>query len=396
MTLRATLARLLAGLLLVSTTPALAQALPANGPQIAIGHRGAPAYAPEHTFFSYDKAIELDVDMIECDLHLTKDGVLVCIHDETVDRTSESSGNVVDFTLAELRQMDFGTWYNTMNPTTANPAFVGAKIVPFEEQIDCYLRLNPKMRIHVETKVPDLEDEFVALLQRKGLVATGDVANGNVQSSTIVVQSFIASSLDIMKQLAPTLPTAFLYSAPADTSDPASPGAPTWHASGDGPDYIDAFAPTSFAIAADPTVVQRYHAAGHDVHTWTPDTAQEIGTLLDLGVDGIFSNKPDIVRAEIDSRGTGVPKEERGNPANFERGCPGIAGRVTSADGPGDVWEPTGTRGVQLVSGTSTTTSSGTGSGLLLGGSPGAGLLAGFLLAGLARRALKSRACGSA
>ena len=278
--------------------------------------------------------------------------------------------------------MDFGTWYNTANPTTANPDFVGAKIVPFEEQIDCYLRLNPRMRIHVETKVTGLEDAFVALLKRKGLLATGDVEHDNVDSSTIVEQSFIADSLRIMKQLAPTIPTAFLYSAPTN-ADIAQ-----WQASGDGPAYIDAFAPTSYAIDADPSVVQRFHAAGHDVHTWTPDTAEEIGALLDLGVDGIFSNAPDIVRAEIDKRGTGVPKAERGNPTTFAHGCPGIAGRVTSADGPGDVWERTGSRGVRLKSAAAggSTPNLPSGSSPILAGNPGLGLLAGLLLGVFARR----------
>ncbi len=379
------LARPLALLAFLGLSPAFAQVAPANGPQLAIGHRGAPAYAPEHTFFSYDLAMSFDVDMIECDFILTKDEVPVCIHDETVDRTTggSSTGRVDSFTLAQMRQMDFGSWYNTANPTLAKPEYAGAKIVPFEEQLDCYLRHNPLMRFHVETKDSAggrAEQVMVDILTRKGLIATGDVANGNVQSSTILLQSFDAGSLERMRQLAPTIPTAFLYSAPTD-ADIAQ-----WHAAGDGPDYIDAFAPTSFAIDADPSVVQRYHAAGHDVHTWTPDTAEEIGALLDLGVDGIFSNKPEIVRAEIDSRGTGTTPEQRGNPADFERGCPGIAGRVTSNQGPGDVWEPTGTRGVRLAG---VAPAYGSGSGLFAGkvGSLGVTLLAGLLLAFVARRA---------
>lgn len=70
--------------------------------------------------------------------------------------------------------------------------------------------------------------------------------------------------------------------------------------------------------------------------------------LLEQGVDGIFTNHPDILRATIDARGGGTTPAQRGNPADFPRGCPGVAGRVTSNQGPGDVWEPVEGRGVKL------------------------------------------------
>ncbi|MDP3857237.1 MAG: glycerophosphodiester phosphodiesterase family protein [Stagnimonas sp.] len=340
-----------------------ALALPAQAAQIAISHRGASAYAPEHTFFAYDLALEQDTDMIECDLILSKDEVPVCIHDETVDRTSESTGRVDSFTLAELREMDFGSWFNTANPTLAKPEYAGAHIVALEEQLDCYLRINPKMRFHVETKDSAggrAEQIFFDLLTRKGLIATGDVANGNVQSSTVMLQSFDAGSLERMRALTPTIPTAFLFTAPDQTTLP-------WVLAGDGPDYIDAFAPNSAAILLDPTSVQRFHAAGHDVHAWTVNDSQQMSLLLQLGVDGIFSNNTDLLRAAIDSAGTGTTAEERGNPASFEHGCPGIAGRVSSKDGPGDVWEPTGTRGVRLKAGAGSSSGGSSSSG---GGTP--------------------------
>jgi len=347
----------------------------ANGPQLAIAHRGASAYAPEHTFFAYDLAMAMDADMLECDFILTKDEVPVCIHDETVDRTTgaSSTGRVDSYTLAQLREMDFGSWFNTSNPTYAKPEYAGAKIVPFEEQLDCYLRHNPRMRFHVETKDSAggrAEQVMVDILTRKGLIATGDLANGNVQTSTILLQSFDAGSLERMRQLTTTIPTAFLTSAPDQNTGP-------WMIAGDGPDYIDAFAPNSANLLADPSSVQRFHANGHDVHTWTVNDSQQMGLLLDMGVDGIFTNNMDLLRAAIDERGTGTTKEERGNPAEFERGCPGVAGRVTSNQGPGDVWEPVGARGVALKSAASK-------QGGRYGGAMPAGLmLLGFIVAAL-------------
>ena len=341
------------------TTAALAVVLPAaaqvggaaRDKQIVISHRGASAYTPEHTFFAYDLAVEQDTDMLECDLILTKDEVPVCIHDETVDRTSESAGRVDSFTLAEMREMDFGSWFNTTNPTLAKPEYVGARIVPLEEQLDCYLRLNPKMRFHIETKDSAggrAEQVLHDLLTRKGLIATGDVAAGpkdNVQSSTIVLQSFDAGSLERMRTLNSTIPGGFLYSAPTSAE------IFQYQLTGTGPDYIDFYIPNSAAILADVSVVQRYHANGHDVHTWTVNDSQQMELLLTLGIDGAFTNNSDLLRTAIDSRNSGFSKAERGNPTEFTRGCPGVAGRVTSNQGPGDVWEPTGTRGVQLKAG---------------------------------------------
>ncbi len=313
---------------------AVAQTSEALGAQLNIAHRGASAYAPEHTFYAYDLAMEMDVDMLECDLFLSRDEVPVCIHDTTVDRTSDGTGRVEDFTLEELRELDFGGWFD--------PAFAGASIVPFEEQLDCYLHHNPRTRFHVETKDSAggrAEQVLVDVLQRKGLIDTGDV-----QNSTILMQSFDAASLERIKSLAPTLPTAFLFAVPAGLSPLL------WYLSGAGPDYIDAFAPNVALLQADPLSVARFHAAGHHVHTWTVNDRDTMDSMLELGVDGIFTNNPDVLRSAIDARGSGTTAEYRGNPTEFARGCPGIAGRVTSNMGPGDTWAPSPDgRGVVLV-----------------------------------------------
>lgn len=329
---------------LALSLPALAQvAAPALEKQLNISHRGASAYAPEHTFFAYDLAIQQDSDMLECDLILTKDEVPVCIHDETVDRTSESAGRVDSFTLAEMREMDFGSWFNTANPTQAKPEYAGAKIVPLEEQLDCYLRLNPKMRFHVETKDSAggrAEQVFFDLLTRKGLINTGDPAN-RVPTSTMVLQSFDDMSLQRFRALNDTVPTAFLAAAPTGPE-----------LLGILPEHVDVYAPNFAAILVNPLLIQLHHANGNHVHTYTVNTAQQMGLLLDMGIDGIFTNNPDLLRAEIDRRGTQTTADERGsNPTAFTPLCAGIAGRVTSNAGPGDVWEPTGLRGVQLKHG---------------------------------------------
>jgi hypothetical protein len=170
------------------------------------------------------------------------------------------------------------------------------------------------MRFHVETKAPveyggKMEPALVDLLTRLGLVATG---NHDIQTSTIVIQSFDLASLQAVKALAPTLPTAYLFSAPTDPLI----------AAGVLPAYVDAAAPTSVFLRGNPGYVAAVHRSGKEVHTWTVDNPAEIDYLLDIGVDGIFSNRPDVLRERIDARGTGVAKAVRGNPTDFPRLCP--------------------------------------------------------------------------
>lgn len=297
------------------------------GPVMVLAHRGASFDAPEHTFFAYDLAVQYDTDFLECDLQLSKDDVLVCIHDTTVDRTSkgstspETTGRVDKFTLAQLRTLDWGKWFNTANPARAKPEYVKAALVPFEEQLDCYLAINPKLRFHVETKAPSeyggkMEPILVELLKKKGLLATG---NKNIQTSTILIQSFELASLEVIKRLAPTLPTVFLWSAPN----------PPTIIDGSLPPYVDGSAPTSVALQIDPSYVSRAHDKGHEVHTWTVDDPAQMDTLLNIGIDGIFGNKTNLIRERIDARNAGVPKAVRGNPTQFARGCLKVAGTAT-------------------------------------------------------------------
>jgi glycerophosphoryl diester phosphodiesterase len=285
---------------------------------LVIAHRGASFYLPEHTFPAYDLAVEMDVDMLECDVMVTADEQLVCMHDGTVNRTGRDgetgapvSGRVDSYTLAELREMEFGSW--------RGPEHFGYEIVPLAEQLLCYRAINPNMRFHLETKPnsPRGDELLVELLDRVGYIPDGaaDPADGR-----IVIQSFHPSSLQRIKSLAPSLPTAILgnegYFEPGETV----------------PDTYDAVAPSYDRILADPGFVARMHDQNKVVHTWTVDDPAVMERLLDYGIDGMFSNRPDLLRALVDARDTGVPADQRGNPDEFARGCPGIAGTVNSID----------------------------------------------------------------
>jgi glycerophosphoryl diester phosphodiesterase len=266
-----------------------AVAMAAAPPPLVIAHRGASAEAPEHTRAAYDRAVHEGADVIECDLQLTEDEVLVCVHDTTVDRTAggTGTGRVDAHTLAELRAMDFGSWFA--------PRYAGERIVTFAEQ----LRRYPRARFYVETKAPAeyggrMEPALVRELRRADRVPGGEADPARAR---VIVQSFDRSSLEAVKKLAPSLPTAWLFVVP-----------PPEIATGI-PDFVDVLAPAADVVRADPAFVERAHAAGRPVHVWTVDDATEMGDLLDAGVDGIFTNRPATLRRIVDARSPGVPGE---------------------------------------------------------------------------------------
>jgi glycerophosphoryl diester phosphodiesterase len=113
-----------------------------DGPVLNIGHRGASAYAPERTFAAYDLALEQDADYIEIDLQMTADGVLVALHDDTLDRTARvpeevpkrfCSGPVIKRTLEQIKKCDVGSWFNETYPQYASDEHVGLQIPTLEE-----------------------------------------------------------------------------------------------------------------------------------------------------------------------------------------------------------------------------------------------------------------------
>ena len=126
---------------------------------IVNGHRGFPAKYPENTLISFEKAIELGVDAIEYDLHLTRDGKLVVTHDDEVSRCSNGHGVVEEMTFDELRKLDFGSW--------KSPEFAGEKIPLFSEVLDLVARKKPGLFQLVEVKRPDVECAKLAMAELK-------------------------------------------------------------------------------------------------------------------------------------------------------------------------------------------------------------------------------------
>jgi glycerophosphoryl diester phosphodiesterase len=196
-------------------------AVPVKRP-LLIAHRGASGYAPEHTFAAYKLAIEQGADFVEQDLQVTKDGVLICLHDPDLGRTTnvaavfpdramirdpEETGTpkrgwyTVDFTLAEIKRLDAGSWFNRANPFAASPAYVGQRIPTMEETIKF---VGKRAGLYIELKhFPfykelgfDVAAKLADLLKARGF-------NPLSRRERIFIQSFYKEGLLRMRQVAP-------------------------------------------------------------------------------------------------------------------------------------------------------------------------------------------------
>ncbi|HKP87141.1 MAG TPA: glycerophosphodiester phosphodiesterase family protein [Blastocatellia bacterium] len=196
----------------------------ASPPQkpLLVAHRGASGYAPEHTLAAYALAIEQGADFVEQDLQITKDGHFICLHDPDLARTTnvrevfpdratmrdpDETGNphrgyyVIDFTLAQIKQLDAGSWFNRANPFAANPDYAGQRVPTLEEAIKL---VGKRAGLYIELKhYPfykqsgfDAAQKLAAILKAHGFDQTGE-------RDRILIQSFSKQCLLRMREVAP-------------------------------------------------------------------------------------------------------------------------------------------------------------------------------------------------
>ena len=236
-----------------------------------IGHRGASGYAPEHTIPAYDLALEQGADYIEIDLQMTADGVLVAMHDDTLDRTTNCTGPVIEKTLEEVKMCEVSNSFG--------PEYDGLEIPTLEE---IFQRYGKKVNYYIETKNPDLapgmEEELLRLMDEYGLTKPA------AKRSQVLIQSFSEESLRKIHALEPSLPLIQLYSSTltseeiqADLADAST------YAVGIGPSQTD----------VDAALVEAAHDLCLDVHPYTVNELVDMERLIALGVDGMFTNFPD-------------------------------------------------------------------------------------------------------
>lgn len=267
-----------------------------------IAHRGASGHAPEHTWTAYDKAVEMNADYLELDVHMSADGEMIAIHDDTLDRTTDGRGRVQDAGLDELRALDAGAWFNQAFPEMASDAYVGAELLTLNEVIDRY---GNGIRYYIETKsperYPELQHKLVNLLEEEGLIDSGSV----------IIQSFSQDSLQQVHSLNADIPLVqLLWYSPAENGEGLVEWTDVTPAPGSMAD-ADFLAIADYAVGIGPNVsyegedvisadfIDQAHANGLLVHPYTINDSREMRRLIDWGVDGMFTNFPDRLSAEL-------------------------------------------------------------------------------------------------
>ncbi|MFI5323038.1 MAG: glycerophosphodiester phosphodiesterase [Thermodesulfobacteriota bacterium] len=218
---------------------------------VKIAHRGASAYEPENTIRSFERAIELKADMIELDVRKSLEGRLVVIHDSKVDRTTGGSGLVVRKSLAELKELDAGK---------------GEKIPTLEEVLEC---AAGKTKFVIELKENGLEEGVIRAIKGYGLM------------EDVFVVSFSPVRLKVVKEIEPRLNTGLILFASAD---------PLGTAKSCGADVV---APFRWFITR--SLAERARLSGLYLFTWVVDDGEKAAKLMEIGVNGIVTNKPDLM-----------------------------------------------------------------------------------------------------
>jgi glycerophosphoryl diester phosphodiesterase len=246
---------------------------------LVVAHRGSSYALAEHTLGAYLRALDEGADGLECDVRLTRDGHLVCVHDRTVDRTSSGHGVVSDFDLDDLNTLDFGSWHSPAESESGvyieERDSTEAPVLTLERLLRVVAGTG--VRLLIETKHPTryaglVEQQLARLLEAHGMTGA---------ESPVTVMSFSPVALRRVRLLAPALPTVQLYKhLPARRRDGSLPAA------------ADVAGPSVEVLRAYPGYVRRVHRAGGRVFVWTVDEPADIDLVLGLGVDAVITNRP--------------------------------------------------------------------------------------------------------
>lgn len=235
---------------------------------LVIAHRGASAYRPENTLAAYELALEHDADMIEIDLHLTRDGSIVIAHDADLEHLG-ASGTIAESTLTEMKALDAG--HGTATP---------AQVPTLEEVLDIFgdrISFNLEVKWGPEGDYPGLEAKALEMLESRGLLAV------------TLFSSFRESILKELRRRSPECRIALLVS-PRESTERVDRMVERAHELG-----AEAVNPHFILVTAER--VQEAHALGMAVYSYTVDTEDGMRRLVELGVDGIFTNCPDRMRS---------------------------------------------------------------------------------------------------
>ncbi|GLU47792.1 glycerophosphodiester phosphodiesterase [Nocardiopsis ansamitocini] len=271
---------------LAGTAPAEAAALRLGGEVVAVAHRGASAYAPENTIAAIDEARARGARTVELDVQQTKDGALVLVHDTTLVRTTDvkkvfpgrSSYRVSDFTLAQIRRLDAGAWFD--------PAYAGERVPTLKQGLERLRRhrLSLLLELKSPASYPGMTEQVAKLLRsEQWWTGPGATARGR-----LVVQSFDHEATYLSHTLLPGVAHGVLGKVPREQiADYA-----TW---------VDQINPNHTSI--DAAYVRAVHDEGVEVFVYTVNEPAQMRSAIAKGVDGIISDRPDVLLKVIGESG---------------------------------------------------------------------------------------------
>ena len=267
---------------------------------VAWAHQGGAFEGPSSTLFAIGQALERGATAVELDVHATKDRKIVVCHDETVDRTTGHQGEICNFTLAEIQEMDNAYWWIEGDAATPGrpdheytlrgraPANRHFGIATLEEVLTSW----PSVVFNMDIKRTDPEVEAYEQLLADELRRLG-------RQETVIVASFHDSAIQKFREIAPEIPTscatqettAFYFSVAAGEKPEPLPG-------------VALQVPADFEgiEVVTPAFIQAAHDQGVAVHVWTINDRPEMERLVDLGVDGIITDTPTPLVALLNER----------------------------------------------------------------------------------------------
>jgi len=253
---------------------------------MVIAHQGGEGLRPSNTMLAFANAVALGVDVLEMDVHSTSDGALVLIHDDTVDRTTDGTGRVNDLTLAEIQQLDAGDYWTPDDGATYPYRGQGARIPTLDEVLTAF----PQMKFNIEIKQtePTIATSLCEALRAHGL------------TERTLVASFHPTAMDEFRAACPEVATSMVEDEirPFFILNTIFLGA-LYRPPGTAfqvPEY------SGNLHVLTPRFVRGAHGNNVAVRPWTIDDPADMARFLDMGVDGIITDRPDIMIKVLEER----------------------------------------------------------------------------------------------
>ncbi|GAA5114406.1 glycerophosphodiester phosphodiesterase [Alloalcanivorax gelatiniphagus] len=252
---------------------------PRTRPQV-VAHRGSSHETAEHTLTAYVKALDEGAEALECDVRLTADGHLVCVHDRDLRRTAASDGLVSTMNLAELDELDFASWKNPwseLNDEAPDRDPHDGKVLTLRKLLETVADYDRRVELAIETKHPT---RFGGLVERRLVDTLGDFGWDRAGSPARVM-SFSLTAVNRVRRLAPGIDVVMLV-------DKAHHWPVLRPVVGD--DWI--IGPGVEELREHPGLGRHLVKAGREIHVWTVNTADDLSICLDLGVTAVISDRP--------------------------------------------------------------------------------------------------------